>query len=936
MLKLRFLMSLFLVLHCSVFALAEEEEFSAAQIKFFEKEIQPILVKRCIECHGEEKQENDLRLDSRAAILNGSVSGDVVDPDDVDGSLLIRAIRFQDEDYEMPPEGQMPDKEIAAIAKWIEMGLPWTKSEEPEEVPLTFDQLVEKHQAEHWAYQPVSNPAAPHVKQQKKAANPIDHFTLNRLEEKQLTLSEPADRRTLIRRATYDLHGVPPTFAETEAFINDKDPQAYDKLIDRLLASHRYGQQWGRHWLDIARYADTVGYLTGGRDTRFPYSYTYRDYVIKALNDDLPYTEFVKEQLAADYFVKEDDPKLAALGFLTVGRKFLKPDETIDDRIDVVMRGFQAMTIGCARCHNHKYDAISQADYYSLYGVFTSIEQHTPLIGNPEETPGYDEYKKQLDKFEAEVVAYDQKIYDAVIVENRTYFTDYLMRAVSKKTDVELAELEFAEMKALNIRRRVVQLWRAYLVRHAKPDNLVFSPWKLAIAIPENEFAEKYPPLLELLKIKQDEPGFIPLNPLVRQRMLEMNPKSYPEFAHVFGSLFKEITAKWVEHGANDAAKEKLTEPEQQIMTMLLLPDSPLMVKFDQIASLSRRDERNNRQPAQNKVTKHKASSPGAPAHAMAVKDLARPREPVIFLRGNAARRGDKVPRQFLQVVSTVEAPKPFQNGSGRLELAEHIISDDNPLTARVLVNRAWMHHFDNPLVLTPSDFGVRSDPPTHPELLDHLATYVRENNWSQKKLHKYIMLSNTYQQSSVDRPDARAVDPENRLIWKMNRRRLSFEEMRDSVLAANGALDDALGGVAVKILEKPYPTRRTVYGFIDRQDLPNLYRVFDFPNPDATSPQRSKTTVPQQALYMLNNEFVIEQAKALATRILEQGGKRPEMIREFYQTILQRNPTATELKLAMTFIQTAVEQREPETKIGAVHQLAHALMQSNEFMFVD
>ena len=929
-------MSLLLAWSCSVFALAEDEKFSAAQIKFFENEIRPILVKRCYECHGDEKQENDLRLDSRAAILQGSASGDVVDPDDVDGSLLIRAIRFQDEDYEMPPEGMMPDEEIVAIAKWVEMGLPWPKSDEPEEVPLSFDQLVEKHQAEHWAYQPITKPAPPEVKQSDKVANPIDHFTLKRLEEKQLSFSGPADRRTLIRRATYDLHGVPPTYSETQAFVNDKDSQAYEKLIDRLLASHRYGQHWGRHWLDIARYADTIGYLTGGRDTRFPYSYTYRDYVIQALNDDLPYNQFVKEQLAADYFVKEDDPKLAALGLLSVGRKYLKAQETIDDRIDVVMRGFQAMTIGCARCHNHKYDAISQADYYGLYGVFTSIEEHTPLIGKPEETPGYEEYKKGLEKLEADVVAFNQKIYDEVVIENRTYFTDYLMRAVSTKPDFDLSKLEFAEMKPQNVRRRVVQLWRAYLVRHAKPDNLVFSPWKSAIAIPENEFAQKFPPLLEKLKIKQDAPGFIPLNPLVRQRMLDHNPTSYPEFTHVFGSLFKEITAKWIEQGANEEAKKKLTGPEQQIMTMLLLPDSPLMVKFDQVGSLTRRDESDKRQPLQNKVNKYKSDAPGAPAHAMAVRDFPKPREPVIFLRGNPARRGDRVPRQFIQVVSTAEPPKPFQQGSGRLELAQHIIDEKNPLTARVLVNRAWMHHFDKPLVSTPSDFGVRSDPPTHPQLLDHLATYVQQNNWSQKSLHKYIMLSNTYQQSSVDRPDARAVDPENNLIWKMNRRRLSFEEMRDSVLAANSALDDTVGGKAVLILKKPYSARRTVYGLIDRQDLPNLYRVFDFPNPDATSPQRSRTTVPQQALYMLNNGFVIEQATALATRVFEQGGKRPEIIHKFYQDILQRNPTDTELQLAVKFIDTAVKQREPETKIGAVHQLAHALMQSNEFMFVD
>ncbi len=674
-------------------------------MEFFEKHIRPLFVTHCLECHGEDKQ-GGLQLDSRAAMLAGSDNGPSIVPGNPAESRLMVAVRYNAEP-KMPPEGKLTDEEIAKLEAWIQMGAPAPTSEAP--VPKSPDQ--NEAAKTHWAFQPIVKPALPTVQQSDWPTSPIDNFILSKLEATGLKPSPPADRRTIFRRASFDVTGLPPEAAVVQQLEADTDPQALDRALETLLGSPHYGERWARHWLDVARYADSKGYVFTA-DRNYPNAYKYRDWVVQALNNDLPYDQFLIQQIAADRLPLGDDKSpLAAMGFLLVGRRFLNNmHDIIDDRIDVLTRGTMGLTVTCARCHDHKYDPIPTKDYYSLYGVLASS-----------------------------------------------------------------------------------------------------------------------------------------------------------------------------------------VEPEQ-------------------------------------------------PADVMTLADAPQPVAPHVFVRGNSGNPGEEVPRQFLSVVAG-EDRQPFQNGSGRLELAQAIASADNPLTARVIVNRIWMHYFEQPLVETPSDFGLRSGAPTHPELLDYLASALIENNWSLKSVHRLILTSATYQQSSAERPDGRKLDPENRLLYRMNRKRLDFESMRDALLAASGQLDESVGGASVDLLAEPWPTRRTIYGRIDRQNLPNLFRTFDFASPDTHSPQRFTTTVPQQALYLLNSPFVLAQAHHLAARAEFDDAAGPaDKIRRLYEVTFARQPSEQELALGEAFLTGEQAAAEPADKPaeGAAAQpspwerYVQTMLLSNEFMFVD
>jgi mono/diheme cytochrome c family protein len=737
-------------------------------VEFFEKHVRPVLASKCQSCHGPKRQQGGLRLDSRAALLKGSDNGAVIVPGEPEKSLLVKAIRY-DGDVQMPPKGKLPDESIAHLTAWVKMGAPWPDESVKADAPA---QSVGEVRRAHWAFQPVKKPALPAVKKSDWVKTPIDAFVLAGLEAKGLTPSPRADRRTLIRRLTLDLHGLPPTPEEVATFEADRAPDAYARLVDRLLASPRYGERWGRHWLDVARYADSKGYVFQ-EERRYPFAYTYRDYVIRAFNEDLPYDQFVLQQLAADQLPLGDDKRpLAALGYLTLGRRFLNNiHDIIDDRIDVTMRGLQALTVGCARCHDHKFDPIPQKDYYSLYGVFaSSVEpKDLPLIDRPEQTAALAAFEKELAKRKAEVEKYRNEHKDELAKGNRK-FRDGL-RALQKKVD------------------------------------------------------------------------------------------------------------QW------------------------------------------------------------QATAPAAPPRAMVLIDKPTPETPHVFLRGNPNNRGPSVPRQFLEVV-VGEKRQPFRQGSGRLELARAIADRNNPLTARVLVNRVWLNHFGAGLVRTPSDFGLRGDPPTHPELLDWLAVTFMDNGWSIKKLHRLILLSNTYQQMSSDDPHILQMDPDNRLLGRMNRRRLDFEAMRDSLLAVASRLDTTMGGRAVELTTAPFTTRRTVYGFIDRQNLPGLFRTFDFASPDTSTPQRYTTTVPQQALFLMNSPFALEQARHFVQRADVAAQTKDEAkINRMYQLAYGRAAEADEIALGLRFLAEARksdEAKKTPLPLPAWEQYAQALLLSNEFAFID
>ena len=740
---------------------------------YFETTIRPILANNCIDCHGPDAQLGGLRLDSRPALLKGGASGPSLVPGDPDKSLLIQVVH-QTGKIKMPKGGKLKPEQIAALADWVKNGAPWPMAKGDVQ-NASQEYTLTPAQQKFWSLQPVRMPALPPVKNAAWCQSPVDRFVLAKLEAKGLKPSPPAPKRVLIRRVTFDLIGLPPTTEEVNAFVADKSPQAFSRVVDRLLASPRYGERWARHWLDVARYADTKGYVFT-EDRNYPFAYTYRDWVIDAFNKDLPYDQFVEMQLAADRlpFPKNGDKKqLAALGFLRVGRRFLNNNnDIIDDRIDVTMRGFQGFTVGCARCHDHKFDPIPTKDYYSLYGVFAASREIDPIIAPPAEAAPYIAH-------EAKVQASQQEL-EKIIRDQTTRLRD-------------------------------------------------------------------------LLKNNQ------PLPDPVKEGLQAVRENTLPD-------------------GKNLAKIETSFEKPAQDRLAVLRPE---------IEQLS------------------KANIP-MPEKAMALEDVEKPTNPHVFKRGNPGNPGDEIPRRFLLALSPKNIPRPeWKANSGRLELAQAIASPKNPLTARVFVNRVWMQHFGAGIVRTPSDFGKQGERPTHPELLDYLASRFMKG-WSIKNLHRMILLSSTYQQSSDINPKSFEADPENRLLWRVNRRRLDMEQLRDSLFFASGRLDTkTVGGPSVELWTAPFSSRRAVYGRVERQNLPGTFRTFDFASPDATSPQRFQTTVPQQALFLMNSPLAVAQARALASR--------PEVvakldvsarIRQVYLLLFDRLPTADEASLGLGYLQ--------------------------------
>jgi len=644
-----------LILFCTVFSHSRADE----RTDHFEKYVRPLLIQHCVECHGPKKQESGLRLDSRDQVVVGTNDLDaLVDTSAPSDSRLLQVVAWSDDDVQMPPDAPITEAEQTVLRRWIEQGAVWPESSE-------FGQVAD-HRAiwkTHWAFQPIGNPEPP------GPGHPVDAFIRKRLSDSGIEPSRQASARTLVRRLSVVLTGLPPSTDDLETADRlgaDESAAWLDEYTSRQLASPHFGERWARHWMDVSRYSDTKGYVFTA-DRTYPDAWRYREWLINAFNVDMPWDEFITRQLAADRFPDDQTPEdLAAMGFLTLGRRFLNNiHDIIDDRIDVTMRGMMGLTVGCARCHDHKFDPVPTADYYSLYGIFNS----------------------------------------------------------------------------------------------------------------------------------SDEPN---------------------------------------------------NEP------------SPLRLV-----------------------------------------DRPEPREPVIFVRGSAGRKGDMVPRQFLTAFTNGES-KPFTDGSGRLELAKAITSRDNPLTARVAVNRIWGHLFEKTLVDSPSDFGTQSDPPSHPLLLDHLATWFMDHDWSVKQLIRYIVTSETWRQSSKRRKDTETVDPENHLLSRMSKIRLDFEAHRDAILCVSGQLDPTIGGESVSITSEPFTGRRTLYAHIDRQNLPGVFRTFDFASPDTHAPKRFSTTVPQQALFQMNSPFILSMARAAAKDVT---GQPDEIIDSLYRRILQRNTAADEVAAAKQFV---------------------------------
>ena len=857
---------------------------------FFEKNIRPLLVAKCLKCHSGSNPKSGLSLEYRAGWVKGGKRGRAIRPGQPNRSLLIQVVRGEHADLTMPPKGPpLSVRELETLEEWVRLGAYDPRKKDRGFVPP----LVTPAQvADHWAFKPVRRPQPPMNSGLNESRTPVDAFVSQKLRLAGLRPSPSADARTLMRRVYFDLLGVPPSFADVEEFRVRKDKHAWAQIVDRLLADPRYGERWGRHWLDVARYADTAGYRAVGKQRHFPYSYTYRDYVIRAFNEGKPFNEFVREQIAADFLVDGGDRRaLAALGFLTVGKTFLDDQNlVIDDRIDVVTRGLMGLTVQCARCHDHKYDPVPIADYYSLYGVFDScrVPSESPLLGVTPPAAVYEDYlearrKRELaynTRFAAEVELAQHRI--------RKSTGDYLL-AVQQFYPPLLGEAKQRFLREHQLVPVIFDQWRNYLRNLERKPHPILSPWVVLASSDRAKWGEL------IRSFGSGRFGECRLNGAVTAMFSGGDVKSLRDLADRYNALCERCDS---EKSLADTAMEKVrqflraadspaTAPESKHANLVYLVREPLNALKARIAELD-------------------GEHPGAPPRAMVLEDRPRPREPRVFQRGNPNVRGDVVPRRFLAVASRGQR-KAFTNGSGRLELADAIVDERNPLTARVFVNRLWMHHFGAPLVDSPSDFGVRAPEPTHPKLLDWLAHEFMQRDWSVKQLHRLILNSATYRQSSADCPDAHEKDPANRLLWRMNVRRLDLEPTRDNLLTVTDQLDSRQGGLAMPMFTNAFNHRRTVYGRVERGNLPGFLRNFDLASPDVSTAKRVETSVPQQALFLMNSPFVKELAvKTVADPAFVRIAGTPGRITHLWRRFFQRNPTALEVSEGVRFVRTA------------------------------
>ncbi len=876
-------------------ATAAEPVHDAAAVEFFEQQVRPVLIEHCGQCHGPAKKTAGLLITTRAGFLRGGENGPIVEAGDPAKSRLIAAVRHQG-DLQMPPESKLPDKQIAALEQWVKMGAIWPAERAGTEIDPT----------KHWAFQPFLQATPPQI----EGLSPVDAFLAERRKSAGLSPAPRADRRTLIRRATMSLTGLLPTSDELAAFVADDDSQAYLQLVERLLASTAYGEHMARLWLDVARYADSKGYVYAREERFWVHAWTYRDWTVKAFNDDLPYDRFVQLQLAADQLVSADSPDLAAMGYLTLGRRFLGVTHDIyDDRIDVVTRGLMGLTVGCARCHDHKYDPIPTTDYYALYGVFQNCTE--ALVPLPPTTPPTDAFVAGLAERQKKLAETLAKHRRETANRNRARLGEYLQAQFELQ---KYPEEGFDQILAPDdMLPAFVRRWRDFLARGAANNEPIFAPWRAYAGLPEAEFAAQAAGVTSSLT----------MNAAIPPRILAAfatPPASRQQVVECYAAVFKSVDEEWQtlvkaaqERGeAITAFEDAATEALRQV---LYGPDAPCEVPDEPIVTCesflpTKAVEELWR--LQGDVDRWIIQARPAPPYAVTLVDRRHPLDARVLKRGNPAQPGDTVPRHAPSIL-TPGAPQRFTQGSGRLELAEAITAKTNPLTARVIVNRLWTDHFGTGLVSTPSDFGLRAAPPSHPALLDWLARRFIEEGWSLKWLHRQILLSAAFQQDAGAGITSDALllgterDPENRLLWHGPSRRLRFEELRDALLQTSGLLDRTMGGPAIDALASSGSPRRTLYGVVDRQFLPPTFRLFDFANPDLHSPQRSETTVPQQALFLMNHPFVRAPAERLAMTTQQAGPSDEVRIATLFQMVLQRPPSGDELALAQQALAAAV-----------------------------
>jgi mono/diheme cytochrome c family protein len=855
---------------------------------FFETRVRPVFAKNCYACHTDSKM-GGLRLDSADSVKQGGKSGPPIVPGKPEESLLIQAIRQTHERIKMPPSGKLKEQEIADIAEWIKSGAVWPAGSPASEAkPAGSDYVITAQQRAFWSFQPVRKPPVPAVKDNAFVRNPIDNFVLAKLESQGLKPTRPADKRILIRRASIDLIGLPPTPEEVDAFVADKSPNAFAKVVDRLLESPHYGERWGRYWLDVARYSDDK--LNSTQEELHPNAFRYRDWVIQAFNSDMPYDIFAKAQIAGD-FLPSDDPLhyRPALGFYA-----LSP-EMQDERVDATTRGFLGLTVACAQCHNHKFDPIPTKDYYSLQGIFTNTQMDQHPLAPKDVVDAWDAQKKALDKLETRLKDY--------ISQQTVALADIL---ASQAARYMLASRHLGPADGLD--PETLERWTKYLST-PKTSHSYLKPWFDLVArnAPPKEFeaaARDFQKLIEEVSEEKktvDQKNLIKLglNPS-RNDQSQANLDSLPIEKY---SLYREIFEK----SQSDAGG--FTKP----------PDGVLYYGDGKIDRFLSGEWKRRLDALRAEVAEAKKALPPQYPFLQTVKDKPNPQDIRVAIRGDVNNRGEVAPRHFVSILCQGE-PKKFTQGSGRLELAEAIADPQNPLTARVMVNRIWMHHFGRGIVETPSNFGEMGARPSNPELLDYLAARLVENKWSIKAMHREIMLSAVYQLSTESVAANEAADPDNRMLWRANWQRLDAEALRDSLLFVAGSLDTTAGGPPVRFGDENH--RRAVYGFTSRRKPDPTMALFDFPTPNSTVEQRIVTNVPLQRLFLMNSSFVEKQAQGLAQRL---NGDDTQKVRQAYRILYGRLPSGEELDMSLTFLRK-----------NNWNEYARVLLNSNEFLWIN
>jgi len=904
-----------------------------AAMEFFEKDVRPLLVKYCYECHSAGDVDGGLNLDSKAGVASGGDSGVVVVAGAPEQSLLIEAVRYKNQDLQMPPKGRMSDAAIAILEKWVRLGVPDSRTENRPGTVRPTGMTIEDGR-DFWSFKPVADPAVPSVENGDWVQTPIDAFVLAKLEGRKTGPAEQADKRTLIRRVTFDLIGLPPTPEEIAAFLADKSSDAFEKVVERLLESPQYGVRWGRHWLDVARYADSNGL---DENLAFGNAWRYRDYVVDSFNDDKPFDQFLIEQLAGDLVPGSTRETKTATGFLVLGAKVLaEPDkeklfmDTIDEQLDTIGKAFLGMTIGCVRCHDHKFDPIKQTDYYALAAILKSTRTfgdtqtgvikhwHEYSMATEDELADLKKINAELAKKKSAASSFKSRATVKLRDEARAKAADYLAAAAKFSPDTSLTEVS-AIAEPLGLHPRILHHCRLHLHYHA--DDPVFAQWH---------------------SLKSSEDG--------------EEEEAAKQIETHYRSLFEKVESALAAARKKDAKTKTLDDKSLEpvraalydLSGFLAVPPKPEFA-FDEetLAEYYRLME---------DARLAESNAPDGPS-IMGVADGPVLTSLPIHIRGSHRNFGEPVGREFPEVMRTSSVrPVLPRNQSGRLELARWMASTQHPLTARVYVNRVWRWHFGAGIVKSTENFGRLGDRPSHPELLDWLARRFMESGWSTKELHRLILSSNTYQMASShsDATIAEA-DPENRLLWKFGLRRLEAEQIRDSILAVSARLDAELGGKTVPLRNRQFvfnhtsvdhtkydSLRRSLYLPVIRNNVYSLFSQFDFPDPTMPTGSRNATVVAPQALLMMNAGLVMESADHLAKMLLNEGLDNAGRVNLAYERALGRLPSESESKRSLVFISDATSTGltdaanvDTEAEHRAWSMFCQSLFASNEFIYL-